>query len=80
LYKHRETVGDALEAREAVAATLLNRHFVHFAGSWFESQVWSAAVHGAFLGDQKLEALVEEVFAAELSGHPVGRIVPGDPR
>lgn len=78
LYEHRETVIDARGAREALAATLLNRHFVHFAGSWFESRVWSVMEDSAIFWDEEFERLLGEVQVAELSGRPVGRFVPED--
>lgn len=78
LYQHRETVGDTREAREAIVATLMNRNFVHFAGSWFESRVWSVMEDRSNFWDKDLEMLLREVLAAELSGNPVGRLVPDD--
>ena len=40
LYSLEKNIDRAAETRAAVEASLWNNHFLHFAGSWYESRAW----------------------------------------
>jgi hypothetical protein len=75
LYGLREDIQSSNVAAKCVKASLWNNHFLHFAGSWFESKAWS-------LGDESVEELdlhadhFMEFLRQPVSGAKVGKVVP----
>ena len=62
--------------RECVEASLFTNYFLHFAGSWHESDMWK--VGGVLEGwreRERLESFVE-YLEAPVTGQPVGQIMP----
>ena len=65
--------------RDCIEATLFSNYFLHFAGSWHESDMWLV---GGVLSDTeglKCNAKLQEFRLKELSGKPVGKISPPQP-
>ena len=76
LYGYRNELSANLECVDAVTATMWNRSFLHFAGSWFESMAWEAlGMEGSTL-DAALEADWRQVLRHKYSGIPRGKILP----
>jgi len=70
---HREDIG---LIRTCIEAALYQNHFLHFAGSWHESQMWK---HGGFLEREDAIKALREYRAyrdTPVSGNPIGMIKP----
>ena len=63
--------------RECVEASLFTNYFLHFAGSWHESDMWK--IGGVLEGSQERERLegFAEYLEVPVTGQPVGQIMPG---
>ena len=63
--------------RECIEASLFTNVFLHFAGSWYESDMWKI---GGFLEEQKRENRFHEFneyLKVNVTGNPVGQVKPG---
>jgi hypothetical protein len=62
--------------RACIEAALYQNHFLHFAGSWHESQMWK--IGGFFKNDDKRRELssYSEYLRMQVTGRPVGMIKP----
>ncbi len=63
--------------RECIEASLYVNHFLHFAGSWDECQMWK--IGGFFADDSKRKELDEylDYLSTPVTGAPKGMIRPG---
>lgn len=61
---------------EAIYSCLSRHHFLHFAGSWFETQVWSVLDLSPSDEWLHLQERLFEYSKVKLSGKPVGLIRP----
>jgi hypothetical protein len=62
--------------RDCIEASLYQNYFLHFAGSWHESQMWKI---GRFFEDPKKKSELKsyyEYLKAPVTGNPVGLIKP----
>jgi hypothetical protein len=62
--------------RACIEASLYQNHFLHFAGSWHESQMWKLG--GIFKSDAALKSLndYESYLGTPVTGNPIGMIKP----
>ena len=62
--------------KECVEASLTSNYFLHFAGSWHESEMWK--ISGLFQTKEKQNLLKEyyEYLEVPVSGKPKGMIKP----
>lgn len=62
--------------RACIEASLYQNHFLHFAGSWHESQMWKLG--GFFESEAAVKALHEysTYLAMPVTGNPIGMIKP----
>lgn len=70
----RDKINDTL-IRECVEASLYSSYFLHFAGSWYESQMWKLGEW--FEGDSyKYLSDFNDYLKTEVTGEPQGMIKP----
>lgn len=76
LYRFRESLADNEEASETISSVLLNRHFLHFAGSWFESDAWVNAYSKASVANSRLLDDISMFNPNEATAKSLGKILP----
>lgn len=59
-------------------ANLLENHFLHFAGSWFESLAWECELESR-IGLADLSSEYGDYLKEQVEGTPRGKILPGTP-
>ena len=67
---------DEILIRKCIEATLYQNHFLHFAGSWHESNMWKL---GGFLCsdiEKTKNALYHSYCQRPLTGMPMGMVRP----
>lgn len=58
-----------------ISASLMNNYFLHFAGSWYESEMWkNKKINSLF--DRKLLDNYHKFKTKKMIGKPLGRIIP----
>jgi len=58
-----------------IASSLMNNHFLHFAGSWHETDMWkNTKINSLF--DRKFLNKFEKFKTKKLTGKPLGKIIP----
>ena len=75
LYGLGEEIYDSELAAKCVRASLWNNHFLHFAGSWFESLAWGTGAHTVGELDGIAHSF-SEYRSKPISGAKVGKITP----
>ena len=62
--------------RECIEASLMNNYFLHFAGSWHESEMWKLV--RVFEGDSKIKEIEDyyNYLEIKITGEPKGMIYP----
>jgi len=62
--------------RKCIEASLYANYFLHFAGSWYESDMWK--IGGFFEGEQQKQLLdyYYKYLGTPVTGHPKGQIKP----
>lgn len=74
LYTERKDNDDLI--RECIEASLYANYFLHFAGSWHESEMWNI---GGFLEGNQQKIIFEDYYtylATKVTGEPKGLIKP----
>jgi len=76
LYGSKDTLANSQTARDCVESSLWTNHFLHFAGSWFESQARFNT--GLLLGNRPLGSFEQFMNYMEtpVTGKPKGKILP----
>lgn len=77
LYLLGGEVGGSENVVDALSATLLNRHFLHFAGSWHEASVWGSVPRLQHHSLSGLEKELSQVVGADVQGLPAGKFPSG---
>lgn len=74
LYKYNDQYSDVI--KECIEASLESNFFLHFAGSWHESNMWK--IQNVFSSTQKKEELesFHEYLKIPVTGKPLGMIKP----
>ncbi len=76
LYLKGEEVWESAEAQGAVTSTLWRNHFLHFAGSWFESEVWKTKNVSLQRQLDRIQDAIQETDWQSLSPISMGKILP----
>ena len=76
LYKHGKRVAAMQETANSIASLLWARHFVHFAGSWHESEAWRASNMNNEVFGLALEESWETMAAMKFTAKQIGKISP----
>lgn len=76
LYTLGNTPSEHQVASQCVSASLWNNSFLHFAGSWYESESWNTASKNISELDQHIKPFMS-YLDRKVSGAKVGKIVPG---
>ena len=76
LYRHGRDISHHEDTRNAVKATLWNNHFLHFAGSWFESDAWKMSL--SFHGEGPLDSPdeFESYRQQKIEPRNMGKVLP----
>lgn len=76
LYTIEKSLSHNREVAEILASVLLNRHFLHFAGSWFESEAWENDFSQSPLASNHLLGLMDQANNRPPKARSRGKILP----
>lgn len=76
LYTSEKSLARNREVAEILASVLLNRHFLHFAGSWFESEAWKNDFSQSPLADDHFLGLMDQANNKPPKARSLGKILP----
>lgn len=76
LYEEGKEIASNEEAKKAVETTLWNNHFLHFAGSWYESEAWKLGGSLFERGTGKATSDLQEFLHHPVEGKKWGQIRP----
>ena len=79
LYARGDSLSDNQEVAEVVSSVLLNRHFLHFAGSWHESRAWRNSFSKTAVSDEKFASVLSGIQNQSMPVRSLGKIYPPSP-
>ena len=78
LYTRGDSLSDKQEVAEVVSSVLLNRHFLHFAGSWHESGAWHNNVSQTSLAAESFAEEISRAGSMTLTARSLGKVLPSN--
>lgn len=76
LYARGDSLSDNREVADVVSSVLLNRHFLHFAGSWHESGAWCNSISKTVFSDEKFASVLSGIQNQSMPVRSLGKVYP----